>query len=280
MDKLEVTNDLPLHPFSGQKGRIAQLCLQSWDDYKVLRDLKDPQAIAFARLMCKGEYAKTWAMALPEASEMTWKAFCESFREEFCEECCTDLWRSLLDIKQGDLSVGEYATRMRRLFQALRVPGAQQVHLFLSGLNVSLRIVASNAENFEDAVKKAKKSEDSFRPAPLLPSSTFPNQTTFLRSSGAKNQEPQRFPTDQFLGTASFGQAMLTELEKEAGTARPRLEKRKVKGTSPNHLCPRCLLSGHTLRHCESQLSEAPFYPCCKYYGRHRKACKSKSESR
>jgi hypothetical protein len=59
--------------FSGKSGREAKSCLQSREDFGRLFSLHDGQLVALARLMCRGDYAKTWAALLP--TNTTWQTF-------------------------------------------------------------------------------------------------------------------------------------------------------------------------------------------------------------
>jgi hypothetical protein len=148
--------------FSGKSETEAKSCLQSWDFGRLFR-LDDGQLVALARLMCRGDYAKTWAALLP--TNTTWQTFQLLFCKEFCEENVDRLHEKLLKMKQETL-VGEYATRLRRTLLVVLLPVEEQIRHFLRGLKPELFIVACAAgpKTLEEAIEAARQAERAYVP--------------------------------------------------------------------------------------------------------------------
>jgi hypothetical protein len=149
--------------FHGESGREAKSCLQSWEDLGRLFKLDGGQLVALGRLMCRGDYANTWAALLP--TNTTWQTFQLLFRKEFCEENVDRLHRELLEMKQ-ETSVGEYATRLRRTLSVVPLPVEEQIRHFLRGLKPQLFIVACAAgpKTLLEAIEVARRAERAYVP--------------------------------------------------------------------------------------------------------------------
>jgi hypothetical protein len=106
------------------------MCLQSWEDFGRLFKLEDGQLVALARLMCCGDYAKTWASQLEEGVD--WAAFKTLFHEEFYEENVDCLQFELLNLKQ-ETFVGQCCCASQ-IFGQLTLPVKEQIRCFMRGL--------------------------------------------------------------------------------------------------------------------------------------------------
>jgi hypothetical protein len=230
--------------FNGEIGRVAKACLQSWEDFGRLFQLEDDQLVALARLMCCGDYARTWANQMEEG--VAWAAFRTLFYKEFCEENVDRLQSELLNLKQ-ETSVGKYAVALCRILAVLSVPVNEQIRCFMRGLKhqqgFSLTF-AANPKTLEEAIEVAKRTEAAYEPvhhgevSELVERPTAQTSTEFNRS-----------------GTAQL--KALTHLTRLDGTS----------------ICPRCLQEGHLLKSCTRD-PKAEWFSCCQYWSRHRRSCK------
>jgi hypothetical protein len=230
--------------FNGENGRVAKMRLQSWEDFGRLFKLEDGQLVALARLMCCGDYAKTWANQLEDG--IKWAAFKTLFHKEFCEENVDRLQFELLDLKQ-ETSVGEYAVCLRRILMQVPLSVKEQMRCFMRGLKhrqVLSLAFAADPKTLEEAIEVAKRAETAY-------ASVHHGEASELveRPTARLNMEVKHPGMSQL--------KPLNRLNRFIGSS----------------TCPRCLQEVHPLKSCTS-VPKAEWFACCQYWGRHRRTCK------
>jgi hypothetical protein len=233
-----------LERLNGENGRVAKMRLQSWEDFGRLFKLEDGQLVALARLMCCGDYAKTWASQLEEG--MDWAAFKTLFHKEFCEENVDRLQSELLNLKQ-ETSVAEYAVTLQRILMQVPLPVKEQIRCFMRGLKhrqVLSLTFAADPKTLEEAIEVAKRAEAAYAPVHHGEVSELVERPTARTNTEVKHP----------------GMSQLKPLN----------HLNRFNGSST---CPRCLQEGHLLKSC-TRAPKAEWFSCCQYWGRHRRSCK------
>ena len=287
---------IELPTFRGERGSQAEVWLTHLTRFQRLYNLSDFQLVEMARISCKGEYASLWASMLPD--EVTLAEFLESFRSEFVTQNQKTLMRELLDKSQTG-TVGEYATEMLRLFRALDTPRKDQVKMFCQGLKFGIResVTSSDPESLLVAIRRAKKMEESYETEPgkgPLGSVVrdlddrvskrlregFEEMRYLFAGSGSSQNGPRPAPRGPAppgaLQTAQGNRQPPRQDNQPNNLRNPNPRGNTFAGFAPPNdvraRCPRCLQTGHRIRECPNP-SAAPYFECCKWFGRHNNTC-------
>jgi hypothetical protein len=209
--------------------------------------------IPVARFLCTGQ-AREWVEIQPE--DQTWEQFKTAFLRAKNQD---QLLMEMINHFQGEASVGEYATTMRRYFRQLEgISPQRQMGYFVKNLNMGLResTFAGHPNNLSEAIELARNAENMYI--------SLPGQ----QNMGKQVSNLQRSVQDLWSAQRAGGTRV--------NAMNPMMSNVPVGGNNQNgnigqgvstldqdRPCPACDEMGHIPRNCRNWKNQ--YFPCCKF---------------